>query len=365
MDVPHISLNMIVRDSASTIKRAIQSVKNFVDEIIIVDTGSTDNTVEIAREMGAQVYHFDWIDDYSAARNFALEKSTGEWIFWLDDDEWVDEDNLKKLCALNFSKDFFYRTHRIVRKPKKYFSIRTHSPRLFPNRPDVRWRFRVHETAFPSLDKAGLTEQLLDIVILNEGFENERTEKTLYYKKLLEQDLAEDPNNVHLLHHLAMECKNLKLVDEALKYYGECILHIPDEATSFLKDSIPNYAELLIETNQFEKAISVILIGRDIFPDSPKLLDLHAIVEKFCGRADHAEELWKELLEMSQFTDEEDTYHPVGLQLAALDRLGSLYLEQGRIDESRECWNKALALDPEYVPAIKGIAKINRGATGQ
>ena len=75
---------MIVRNSGEKLERTLESVKTFVDEIIIVDTGSIDNTKEIAKKYGANVYDFEWIDDFSAARNYALEKTTGDWVTWFD-----------------------------------------------------------------------------------------------------------------------------------------------------------------------------------------------------------------------------------------------------------------------------------------
>ncbi len=84
-----INLVMIVKDEERTLERCLKAAKPLVDDIIIADTGSTDRTVEIARQMGAAVYPFTWVDDFSAARNFALEKSDGDWNLVLDADETV------------------------------------------------------------------------------------------------------------------------------------------------------------------------------------------------------------------------------------------------------------------------------------
>lgn len=360
MDSPHVSLNMIVRDSSATLRRAILSVKDFVDEIIVVDTGSKDNTVEIAKELGAEVHFFKWIDDYAAARNFALEKSHGDWILWLDDDEWIDEENLKKLLKQNFSKDRYYVITRLMEKPEKFHALKTNSPRIFPNRPDVRWRSRVHETIHESAKEAGLEKELLDVTIINDGYETNRDKKSLYYKNLLAEELKNKPHDAYLLYHYAQECRVLKLYEEAAHYYGESILYFPDEEIAFLREALPNYIHCLISSNQVEKAIEVLLLSRDIFPDSPRLLDLYATVQRFMGSSEKAEEVWKELL---QFTYDErmndEMLHPIGTRLAALDRLGKLYFEQGRINEARECWNQALTIDPGFEGAVEGLKKIN------
>ncbi len=75
---------MIVKNEEQNIARALSWGKGIVWEQIVVDTGSTDRTVEIARQMSARVYHFSWIDDFSAAKNYAISKASGEWIAFLD-----------------------------------------------------------------------------------------------------------------------------------------------------------------------------------------------------------------------------------------------------------------------------------------
>lgn len=86
-----ISLCLICKNEERTIARCIQSVKEVVDEIIVVDTGSTDATMEIAKKEGAKLYQTIWENDFSKARNYALDKATGEWIIFLDADEYVGE----------------------------------------------------------------------------------------------------------------------------------------------------------------------------------------------------------------------------------------------------------------------------------
>ena len=95
-----MSLTMIVKDEENNLSNCLASVSGVFDEIVIVDTGSTDRTVEIARSFGARVFHFPWVDDFAAARNEALSHATGDYAFWLDADDVVEPDELGKLRAL-------------------------------------------------------------------------------------------------------------------------------------------------------------------------------------------------------------------------------------------------------------------------
>ena len=101
-----ISLCMIVKNEERCLARCLESVKDFVHEIIIVDTGSTDKTVEIAREFTDSVYYFEWTDDFAEARNFALQYATSDYILQLDADEWLGEgrDHLK----LPLDRDYYF-----------------------------------------------------------------------------------------------------------------------------------------------------------------------------------------------------------------------------------------------------------------
>ncbi|MBO8162015.1 MAG: glycosyltransferase family 2 protein [Thermosipho sp. (in: Bacteria)] len=91
-----ISGCLIVKNEEKNITRCIESMLPVIDELIVVDTGSTDNTVAIAEKFNAKIYHFTWIDDFSAARNYAISKATGDWIIFLDADEFLSEANLDK-----------------------------------------------------------------------------------------------------------------------------------------------------------------------------------------------------------------------------------------------------------------------------
>ena len=95
-----ISLCMIVKNEEKVLRRCLDSVKDLMDEIIIVDTGSTDRTKQIAKEYTEQIYDFQWTDDFSAARNFSFSKATKEYIYVADADEMLDEINRQRFSRL-------------------------------------------------------------------------------------------------------------------------------------------------------------------------------------------------------------------------------------------------------------------------
>ncbi|KNF08894.1 glycosyl transferase group 2 family protein [Gottschalkia purinilytica] len=100
-----ISLCMIVKNEEDVITRCLDSVKDIVDEIIIVDTGSNDSTVEKVKQYGAKVYEFEWVDDFAKARNYSFSKATKDYILWLDADDVMRPDDVEKFKELKSNLD--------------------------------------------------------------------------------------------------------------------------------------------------------------------------------------------------------------------------------------------------------------------
>src|SRR5262245_11774107 len=95
-----VSLCMIVKNEEDNLPACLGSVADIVDEMVVVDTGSTDRTKEVAERFGARVYDFEWVDSFAAAANESLCRATGDWIFWLSADEWLDATNRQRLRNL-------------------------------------------------------------------------------------------------------------------------------------------------------------------------------------------------------------------------------------------------------------------------
>lgn len=166
-----ITLSMIVKNEESRLPDCLSSVKNIVDEIVIVDTGSSDKTVEIAESFGAKVFSFRWINDFSAARNFALEKSASGWILYLDADETLSISSQKELLKIKKSKADKAYFCKIINKDEKNNrpSIMLY-PRLFPNKKEIRFEGAVHEQIENSLRINNIPIVNSSIEIIHEGY---------------------------------------------------------------------------------------------------------------------------------------------------------------------------------------------------
>ena len=149
-----ISQCMIVKNEEDKIEKALSWGKGIVSEQIVVDTGSTDRTVEIAEAMGAKIYHFEWIDDFSAARNFAISKAKYEWIAFLDADEYFLEEDARKLLYYvqrlqnNRKYDVILTSWVHLENDGRVLAVGTQT-RIFRNVPGLRYKNRIHENVAP------------------------------------------------------------------------------------------------------------------------------------------------------------------------------------------------------------------------
>lgn len=148
-----ISLCMIVKNEEDVIGRCLESVKNVADEIIIVDTGSQDKTEEIARKYTKNIYHFAWIDDFSAARNFSFSKATKDYILWLDADDVIEEKYQKMFLELKQSLspevDIVMLPYHIAFDEENNPTYSYYRERLIRRQAHFHWAGAIHEAIVP------------------------------------------------------------------------------------------------------------------------------------------------------------------------------------------------------------------------
>ena len=161
---------MIVRNEAAIIARCIQSIRPVADQIIVVDTGSADDTVAIARSCGAEVVTAAWRDDFAWARNISLDHATGAWVLWLDADDVVPAESLPKLLSLKNSEPdrvfgLVVRNERPGNTGSEFIQAR-----MFPNFAEIRFEGVIHEQMMPSAMRLGLFLEQQDVVVEHHGY---------------------------------------------------------------------------------------------------------------------------------------------------------------------------------------------------
>jgi glycosyltransferase involved in cell wall biosynthesis len=212
---------MIVKNEERNLARCLDSVRGLTSEFIIVDTGSTDATPNIAAHYGAELIPFDFTTvDFAAARNRAIERARAQWILVLDADEVLELDGvpkIEKLIAGSENAGYFLERHNHASDSQSPFT--DYVVRLFPNRPDYRYRGRVHEVIDAAILSGGGRLTKTDIRI-DHSFSSDREarrRKNHWYIQILKEEIAADPSDDSRLDFLAAEYHQLEMYDEATK----------------------------------------------------------------------------------------------------------------------------------------------------
>jgi len=233
-----ISLCIIAKNNQE-IERCIESVKNIVGEIIIVDTGSSDNTKEIAGKFTTKIFDFKWNNNFSEAKNFALNKATGDWILALDADETITEQDLEKIKQLENNKEFigfsFIQRNYINGiglfssisckddEYKESAAARSFQPRrivrMFKNDSRIKFEGAVHDSVEPSILKIG---KVLDtnIPIHHFGMLSRSHERTKMYIEIEKNNLTD---NFFQYYQIAAQLHEIEEMNEAVKYLNKSL----------------------------------------------------------------------------------------------------------------------------------------------
>lgn len=216
-----ITALILTRDNSRTIKNCILALKNAVDEIIVVDTGSTDDTVQTAESLGAHVHHFQWVDDFSKARNYALSLANTNWVISVDSDEVLFEEDSRKIRK--FAKEFTNYPHPLaiaIATMNKIGDVfhRSNELRMFKNNGAIEWKNRIHEMpVIKSNPKQSLRIINSDIRFFHDGYDIENNSKGLQRNiRLLQMSVEEEPENLLMRYLLGRDLLGANRVVESI-----------------------------------------------------------------------------------------------------------------------------------------------------
>ncbi len=296
MPRPRLSAALIVRDEERFLDGCLRSLNGLVDEIVVVDTGSTDGTREIARAHGAELGEFPWCGDFAAARNAALARATGDWILYIDADERVVAGGRAALEPWLADPRVAALTVRF-RSSAEVSRYREH--RLFRNRPDVRFRGVIHETHLPDLyavcAREGLRLEHSDLAIDHLGYDGDLAHKHRRNLPLLRARLERDPGHVYSWWHLGATLSGLGDETGAEEAWRRGVEVVRAKRTRTLADSLPHTEVARCLLRRGEDAEALLGEGQLWFPDNYTLRWLRARSRLASGRFAEALAIFTEL----------------------------------------------------------------------
>lgn len=356
---PTISLCMIVRDEERFLRPCLESVRGVVDEMVVVDTGSRDSTVAIAKEFGARVLEYAWNDDFAAARNQALRAAKGRWMLALDADERLDAGSASHIreasrrgdCEVGFLK--FVNVTEQGPSGQEWLA-----PRLYRIRAGMRYIGRIHEQVVQPPGR--IRSRVIDAVVYHHGYtpslysERRKRERTVrLLERALEDPEARDPLlRANYLFHYANQATGPELIERYERFVSFVRENWPEEPphVPWITGGLAVYARLLHDVGRLEEARAVAgeLLQRN--GESPPLRFVVARALAAEGDLAGAEHELQRILQDPPLVSEE---HLTYTQDVALARgrghflLGLIREKQGRLEEAVRHHQAAVDEEPE------------------
>ena len=345
-----VSLCMIARNEEVFLDAALKSVKSVLglDEIIVVDTGSTDMTREIALENGALVFDFEWCDDFSAARNFAAEKAKNDWILVMDADEEVLSTETDELETL-FNEP---RSIGSVTRVELSDKATSRESRLY-NRKYHRYAGSIHEQIEP-FDNIPKKIKEVSILIAHYGYlpEFKRVDiKLKRNEKLLIKELDAHPDDPYLLYQLGQSyfCNDRDLTS-ACDCFELALSSAPDARLEYVYCMVESYGYALINTGQYDKALALMGKYAEHYNGKPQFRFLSAHIYQNNAMLIEAVECYEscigaETIDYSGITSYL-SYYNIGVILECIE------MTEDAIRMYNNCG--------DYEPALKRLAELQR-----
>ncbi|MGL4914138.1 MAG: glycosyltransferase, partial [Romboutsia sp.] len=289
-----LSVCMIVKNEDKNIKRCLDSIRDIADEIIVVDTGSNDKTIEIAESLGAKVINHTWNNDFSEARNKSIEEATKDWVLFLDADEEIKKSEHTKLKYIinssNTYEGYYFRLVNIIKSTDIGDSIVL---RMFKNKPEYRFYGKMHEQIINSIQKIHGLNCIgsTDIKILHYGYDPELADIKLKFERNINllKSYDEKDKDGYYYYALGNEYARIDDFENALQTYQESLKFINKKGNFvFYPYLIINIAKIHANAKKFAQELKFIQSIKNTVSDFKDIYFMECMAYIECGKISKA-----------------------------------------------------------------------------
>lgn len=271
---PFITACLIVKNEEDMLRRCLESLQGGVDEIVIVDTGSTDKTKEIAKEFTNKVYDFEWTDDFAEARNYAASHATGEWIIAVDADECVDSESFKVAMEEIKADGGQYDTYavKIINFVGELGGNTTinQMARIYKNNGNVHFKGAIHEQIVNKVREQ--SPVLSSVILYHYGYLKnviEKQNKKTRNMKIIKAELQLGKNKGFTYFNYGQELRRLYKTKEALDAFITAFQHKENVHNAWVGKCLYFIIESLVELKRYDEALKIIKDAEKAFPNAP------------------------------------------------------------------------------------------------
>lgn len=342
-----ISVCIIAKNEEQHIEECLKRLKPYHYEIVLVNTGSTDKTLEIASRYTEHIYHYNWTNDFSAARNFAISQASHDWILSIDCDEFIEqieEDALQKhMTRFPESAGRILIRNRLTENGQvSYEQVRV--TRFF-NRHYFHFEGIIHEQVEKiqtSSPKQVFSAPITVLHIGYDGSEEEMRSKSLRNIKLLEQELLRNGPDDYLYYQLGQSCMKLKAYEKAYEWFQLGLAMDVNPELDYIQKMVESYGYCLLNLKRYEEALQLLNVY-DVFAVTADFVFLMGLIYMNNGLFDNAIKEFQKSTTIAQFSTEGvNTYR-------ANYNIGVIYECTGHKEEARNYYQKCGAYEPAQI----------------
>lgn len=359
-----LTLAMIVKNEERFLPQCLASVQDVVDDMVIVDTGSTDSTVAIARGFGAQVIEIPWPNDFAKARNVGLEAVKTPWVLVMDADEELVRDDIPILTQAIRTPQADAYNLRIVSVMERAEDIsESYVTRLFRAHPRVRFEGAIHEQLYYSLVREKQRLASLNLRLIHKGYlasvftERNKAERNL---TLLEGHVAKNPHDGYMLWQLSQSYDSAGHRDQALNTIRRALKLLPAENPIRVL-ALNTYARILFHNGMPKKALRTLEQSLGIYPTYTDFRYLQGTILMDLQQWDDAHKAFEDCLKLGEPQGFLMTETGVG-GFKALFRLAQIEQVRQRRKEALAYLLMAIRLQPTYRTAWQSVVSLFQGA---
>ncbi|GBE28870.1 SPBc2 prophage-derived glycosyltransferase SunS [bacterium BMS3Bbin03] len=348
-EVPVISICMIVKNEKAHLPACLESLKGLDAELIIVDTGSTDGTVQIAKDYGAKVFYFPWNNNFSDARNESLKHAASRWILWLDADDIVpgsEHEKIRKLAQQEPNKGFSF-----ILRNQGIDDSRCYQLRMFPNRPNIRFEGAVHEQVARTLDRLKIPIEMSDVMVIHTGYSSVQVvmDKKNKYIRMMSSWLQEHPEDCLIRYQYAMTLHTIDRHRDATEAFevffknSKCL----NQDRNILFYSLILTGRSYLNLGNFPKALHHLLEAEKLDSESDFL---KVSLAEIYTNLNNMEKALQELESIGDLTHPKISFIPLDygiLHFAQNTLFASNLIKLNRLEQAQEYLKKAEQLKPE------------------
>ena len=342
-----ITLCMIVKNEEEYLRRCLDSVKDKVDQIIIVDTGSKDATLDIAKEYTNDIYHFKWMEDFAAARNESIKYATSDYILVLDADEYLDSKaDLQQDISLNFDY-YFLKVHNFMSNGRAINHI---AIRLFANHKGLTYHNRLHEHLNTMDEEADYRGAPGGGLIYHTGYTDQMMKDRKKEERnvpLMLKEVSENPNAYNLF-NMGRTYMWIGEYEKAITYLQRA--YPLSTNLNIIPELLTTICNCLGELNRYEEALQVVNDAVKIYPNET---DLHHIQGLLCIESGYMKDAVNALEKCLHLGDKGITVTEGNGSFNAHYRLAGINENRNHILQSYEQIIQALQAKRGYAPALK------------